>query len=432
MAPVESDDGSSGEEDEASQEGDEQQAADRAAKQPEPPPPPPPAVAAGPDGWADLMGDKIRLRLVSEGRGGRPEWNQDVRCSFSVRADGVDPGPVLQQHSDVRFRIGEGEAVPMLELGLRHMSEGARCELFGTSQWAWGAAGLRAGGEGEEDVPPDTSVRMEVTLHECLPVPSGALPWNEKIREVAWRKANGNDHFRRRQYLKARRCYSAAAEVFGGIFEPPEHAARGAAQAAASLVADCAANLAAVHLEESDPAAAKQAALEALGMSPKHVKSLFRLAKAHLALDELGECEAALRRVFALEPGNDAAKKLQFELARKKQQYSVRSKKMAERLFQGLHDERAEAHVPDPEGDWDDLGLVGQGRALLWAYRRWIGAGALLVFSFCLLLALLPTRHWKYLCIVYLLGGPTVAAVATAEAAEEGDRGKDAREKKRR
>ncbi|CAK0882283.1 unnamed protein product [Prorocentrum cordatum] len=251
---------------------------------------------------------KIRKRTLTRGSGPHPEMNQDVVCSYEVRAGRDSSGEALQHHRERRIRVGEGEAVPMLEMGLRHMAEGSTCEVVGSSNWAWGPVGLPAAVEGERDIPPDTDVHMLVTLHRCLPQMDGQeLPWSEKVSTVTWRKENGNDHFRRREYQKAKRCYMKACEVFGGDYEAPanevaDHVAAGAR--AKALVADAAANLAAVHLALGDAPHAKEAAEGALVMAPGHVKSLYRLAKACLLMDEFKECEAALRQALQADPEN--------------------------------------------------------------------------------------------------------------------------------
>merc|ERR1712085_3821 len=107
-----------------------------------------------------------------------------------------------------------------------------------------------------------------------IEVSEGDLLWNEEIRTVTWRKTNGNDHFRRQDYEKAKRCYTHGIEVFQDCeWDPPETVRekdRPAARAAAmSMVTDCGSNLSACFLELGDPNKAKDTAQAALEMYPE-------------------------------------------------------------------------------------------------------------------------------------------------------------------
>jgi len=314
------------------------------------------------DRWEDLMDGKIRKRVVKPGSGERPEMQQDVMCSVSIfltseaagfggsssssigaQADEeqrcgppLGEGELLQTWAEKRFRIGEGEAVPMLELCLRYMREGEECEAFGTPNMAFGPVGLKARSPQEKDVSANVDVRMRITLHTCYPI-GGELSWNDKIQHLSWRKANGNDHYKSKDFAKAARCYAAGIEIFGDDFEPPEHLAggRGAAKAMATkTLADCGANLAAVFLEQGNYLKARDVAAVALAMNPDNLKVHFRLAKAHLALNDLDDCEAALEKAQALDPEDGAVKRLALDLRRAKQEYAKKCKSLGAKLFE--------------------------------------------------------------------------------------------------
>lgn len=390
----------------------------------------------GEDGWTDLMDGKIRKRTLTRGSGPHPEMNQDVVCSYEVRAGGDSSGEALQHYREWRIRIGEGEAVPMLEMGLRYMAEGSTCEVVGSSNWAWGPVGLPAAGEGERDIPPDADVHMLVTLHRCLPQKDGQeLPWGEKVSTVTWRKENGNDHFRRREYQKAKRCYMKACEVFGGDYEAPadEPDPVAAGVRAKGLVGDAAANLAAVHLALSDATQAKEAAQGALVMAPGHVKSLYRLAKACLLLDEFQECEDALRQAREADPENAGVRQVELELRRKRQKYSSKSRKLAEAVVGDLRGEgsgeaaaavAAETEAPAPEAVAAPEGqlrsLIRSARALAAENRRWIAGAAVLALVIAVMFFALPRpQALRGLILLVIVGGSVWSVLVIMRGDEE-------------
>mmetsp|Transcript_58480 Transcript_58480/g.163076 ORF Transcript_58480/g.163076 Transcript_58480/m.163076 type:complete len:376 (+) Transcript_58480:89-1216(+) len=295
--------------------------------------------------WKDLMDGKIRKRVVTAGAGPSPDMQQDVLCTIEIAAalPGVERFPadadVLQRWSEKRYRIGEGEAVPVLELCLRYMQEGETCEAFGTSTMAWGNVGLRAVNPGERDIPPDTNLMFRIVLHRVLTketMETEERLWNNKVEEATWRKHNGNDHFKRKEFGKAERCYNAAIRVFGDGLDPPEELGDGRAAAEADarkLCGDCGANLAAVYLEMGNFSGAKDVATAAIELRPENVKAVYRLAKAHLALDNFEDSEALIKRAQQLDAEDPSVKQLSLELRRKTEAYAKKSKAFGARLF---------------------------------------------------------------------------------------------------
>lgn len=386
------------------------------------------------DGWGDLMDGKIRKRVITEGAGPNPEMQQIVECSVKVRLADAEADDWLQERSRVRYRIGESEAVPMLELALRHMHEGEVSEVFGVSNMAWGPAGCAAVGSAERPVPPSSDIHMLVVLHKCLEVPLGDLSWDDKLRDATWRKENGNDHFRRKSFSQAARCYAAGIDVFGGGFDPPDgHPSAGeAAAAATAVVCDCASNLAAVHLEKGDHAAARDAARAALERQPEHIKARYRLARASLVLGDLDECEACLKLVLAQEPENAGARSLTVELRRARKQYAAESKRLAAGFLAGARRpesdaspaDEAEAEKPDAEDENKDdedkgkpcqheEGANGNSQRTPW------GAVAMVVLlcavAMVAALRLVPAQHLRLALGPIVFGAPFVLASLTAE-----------------
>jgi len=274
--------------------------------------------------------------------------------------------------------------------------EGEESEVWSVSRMAWGPEGLLAGGAaGQTDVPADADVVLSVVLHQCLP---GATSWNETIQELSWRKENGNNYFRRKQFVRAKRSYAAGLDIFKGDFEPPEDLqdAEAASAAAATMCGDVGANLAAVHLELGDATAAKDAATVALSINTDHVKALYRAAKACYLLDEFDECEIALQRALGLEPRDAKLLQLDAEFKRKKQKYATKSKRLAEKAVRAFEYE-------DQEVPGGDKAANGQGRHMLQDLGRWVSskwrhfaAAAVIVALLLASLTLLPRKYRPY------------------------------------
>eukprot|EP00928_Gymnodinium_smaydae_P025216 TRINITY_DN2015_c0_g4_i1.p1 TRINITY_DN2015_c0_g4~~TRINITY_DN2015_c0_g4_i1.p1 ORF type:complete len:447 (+),score=119.36 TRINITY_DN2015_c0_g4_i1:84-1343(+) len=293
------------------------------------------------DGWFKYMGGKIRRRVLVEGTGPQPELNQDVLCSVSLALAGDSSSDVLQRWESRRYRIGESEAAPMLELALRYMREGEEAEVFGAASMAWGAAGLRAATSEEREIPPDSDILARVTLRQCLNAQEGEdgmLTWDEKVSQMAWRKENGSDHFRRRHFDAAKRCYGKGLELFAdGVLEPPAEVAGGPEEAIAAVtrsLSELHSNLAAVHLEQGDNVSARDAALASLDRNAENPKALFRLARAELLLGDFRSCETALRRAQKLNAEDPALRRLAAELRRARESYAEKSRAMASRVLE--------------------------------------------------------------------------------------------------
>jgi len=342
------------------------------------------------DGWLHLMEGTIKKRVVKAGSGQNPDMNQDVRCSFRVRLATGPEDVFLQVHENIRYRIGEGEAVPCLELCLRHMEEGEESEVWSVSRMAWGPEGLLAGGvAGEMDVAADADVVLRVVLHECLP---SGTSWNDRVEELRWRKENGNNYFRRRQLAKAKKSYAAGLDMCKGDFEAPEDVpdAEAASAGLAAIACDIAANLAAAHLEFGDPMGARDAATVALSINADHVKALYRGAKACFLLDEFEECEVALQKALGLEPENASLLRLDADFKRKKLKYANKSKRLAEKAVKAFQCDDQEVPVGNKESNGQDLGR--------WIRNRWryLAAASVILALLLVSMALVPRSHWRY------------------------------------
>eukprot|EP00931_Biecheleriopsis_adriatica_P100999 TRINITY_DN76229_c0_g1_i1.p1 TRINITY_DN76229_c0_g1~~TRINITY_DN76229_c0_g1_i1.p1 ORF type:complete len:472 (-),score=144.03 TRINITY_DN76229_c0_g1_i1:135-1499(-) len=348
MSPTEND--SAGDEDRGQQ---EEQAEEEQAEE-ETTPEERAKVPDGTEGWEDLMDGKIRRRTVKKGKGEPPEVDRDVVCSFDIRTHDSD---VLQKRSRVRYRIGESEAVPALELCLRHMLVGEEAEVSSIHRFAFGPSGCPAVSPDEKEVPSDADVLMRVTLHEVLPptpTDRSKQDWTQRVQELEWRKTNGNDNFKRKRLTTAAKCYEKGMEVFPEvpIIAPAKlgRSADSAAAAATKLVADVASNLSAVYLEEDKVRDALDHAKIAIDLCPDHPKGLYRCAKCAMQLGEFKECEEFLEKLKTIDADDAGVKRLAAELERAKSKHGKRSKKLGAALLEAAGD-RKEYDVKPKEED---------------------------------------------------------------------------------
>jgi len=324
---------------------------------------------------------------------------------------------VLQDHKNVRYRIGDGEAVPALELCLRYMKMGEESDLYSAPTMAWSEQGLKAVGDSERPVPPNNEVYFRVVLHEIIPEPT-AEDWNFRIQEAAWRKAHGNDYFQRGDFARAMQCYKWGLKVFDSDIRPPDHIEDqdAAVAAAATIAVDCGSNLAAVQLQLKDIIAARETTKLTLAMNPMHVKANYRAAKAYLALDEFDECEAALKRALEVEPENASVKRLFLELKRKQIGYEAKMRKVREKMFQDVRypdsaktaeAAAASAAAPAPESRQQTAVI-----AWLWAQRGYLVPAICGLVLLLISMLVLPRRLKGIAIIVGVIGTPISMAVA--------------------
>jgi hypothetical protein len=134
----------------------------------------------GDGGWDELMGKDIQVRYLVRGVGDTAAFGAIVTCDYKTYMN--DEKEPFETLTNQRFKVGEGDAFPGLELPLRHSRVGGRFIIKCTSKFAFGPTGrppisgstpkpvaqeIPAPQTGNEDivaVPPDTNLIMEVEV----------------------------------------------------------------------------------------------------------------------------------------------------------------------------------------------------------------------------------------------------------------------------
>lgn len=388
------------------------------------------------DGWDELMEGKIRKRVVKAGSGEPPEVNSDVRCSYDVfllAEDGNYTGAKpLQRYQHYRYRIGEGEAVPALELVLRHMQPNEEAEVTCISRFAWGPEGCAALGPGEKEIPADADIRLLVTLLECIPAKRGRgdpqQKWIADVQEVEWRKNNGNDHYKRHKLQKALKCYEKGLDVFPEMpIKAPVILGRSADSASAActkLVADCASNIAAVRLEFNEPSKAKEFAKICNELVPDHAKGLYRSAKAFMLLGDFDSCEKDLQRLLKLQPRDPEVRKLDNDLRKASKKYAIKTKRIGAKILEAFSG-RAPDQPEEPKLTVDNswlawaVDLMGHDSPkamydeyIIYWKQMIAGAGLILLAVFFIWLA--PRDYFPIATVTSAIGVPCLIGVGSA------------------
>eukprot|EP00930_Biecheleria_cincta_P045024 TRINITY_DN31025_c0_g2_i1.p1 TRINITY_DN31025_c0_g2~~TRINITY_DN31025_c0_g2_i1.p1 ORF type:complete len:431 (-),score=97.29 TRINITY_DN31025_c0_g2_i1:82-1374(-) len=375
------------------------------------------ADTLGDDDWEDLMEGKIRKRTVKDGYGESPEINQDVSCTVEIRSQ--DSDELLQCWSQMRYRLGESEAFPALELTLRHMRPLEVCEVTSISRFAFGPDGCLPLSD-EKEVPPDTDVRLRVTLHDIFPVAPAdrnKQEWVSRVQELEWRKNNGNDHFRRKKLALAARCYAKGMEVFPEApIRAPLSLGRSAGVAAAQTtktLADLISNLSAVNLEQGNVRDALENAKISVDLCPEHPKALYRAARACLELGEFEECDRFLVKLTPMQPEDAGIKRLVADLAKARNKHAAKCKKLGAALLEAAGENRPDYDKKDGEQESDLGGPIQEFAKAVLPSKQMLAILCGLICLSVLAIFLSPRAYRHYAIIGSILGSVSIFAISS-------------------
>eukprot|EP00903_Cladosiphon_okamuranus_P007666 g7434.t1 len=308
------------------------------------------------DAWEELLGSAVRKKVIVEGAGDVPDFGSVVVFSWtgSELIDGMGRTAFCERKR-ATARIGDGDEIPAVELGLRHMRLGEQCIIRCESRFAYGPDGCPATKEGHVNLPPDSDIEVRIELlgvQSTKPVPD--MSPEETVAEGARKKVVGNGHFERAAYKKALRTYTSAANIVAEMEFPNENAE--AFREARQLRIDCGNNIATTYVRLGDLEKAKEAAVGVLELDPDNAKALFRAGQVSSLQSNFTEASLALKRAIKVNP---ASKEIQAELqmlsarvkAYKKKRQAM-EESMARNLFAG-----PKAESVDREGTGNDAGV---------------------------------------------------------------------------
>lgn len=116
--------------------------------------------------WEEVLGSDVMFKRISPGQGPTAEMGTLVTCDYrGYFNDDESPFEVM---TNQRFKIGETDTFPGLELALRHSSVGETLRVKVNSRFAYGPDGRPAwkAGDGREvpAIPANSDLEYEVTI----------------------------------------------------------------------------------------------------------------------------------------------------------------------------------------------------------------------------------------------------------------------------
>lgn len=275
------------------------------------------------------MGNEIMKRTIREGAGDIAVVGVTVTCNFKGYFGGAngavaDKSKPFETFFNQKFKIGEGDCFPGLELTLRHAKVGELFEAMTKSKFAYGLAGRVSfsmqdptlGTVEIPEIPPNTDLLYEVevlshlqddqfdleSLRQCgikeqdiNTEDNTQMKRLHALNNLILRKECGNRWYLYQDYSRASKAYSKATQIADHYFKTNSES-ESTNSSNSELIANadrplvdtyiaCLNNLAACHINKNEFLKAKDMCVRVLEFDPRNVKALLRAAKATLALD---------------------------------------------------------------------------------------------------------------------------------------------------
>ena len=260
--------------------------------------------------WIELLGEEVKYKLLnSAGSGLSAEIGVVVECSdlrmfrlHSASAENIvnedDEEEVKGGHNDyrelidefpsLRAEIGQGDVVPGLELALRSCRVGDNFCVRVSPKFAYGFETRVPLSVEMPSLPAHSTVEFEgtVTRHTtpAMEFPSSAS--KQCLYSALLRKEAGNRWFQFKEYLRAGRAYSAAAQMADTFLieaakergdnnedeEKGKEEERVTLSEISRVLVDALNNLAASHLSNKEFFKAKETCVRVLETDPSNTK----------------------------------------------------------------------------------------------------------------------------------------------------------------
>ena len=227
--------------------------------------------------WEEIIGRDILRTIVKRGSSDESSpMGTIVKChmnGFIYEPSGLT---FVEELEDQFFKVGEGDAIPALELTLRHSHVGDIFRVRCTSKFAYGLEGRppvkQPDGSMSLAIPPDASLEyeVEVVAHVDFTAVVGARPTGEvsnkereiAIYEITLRKDCGNRWFSYGDYPKATRAYAKGVELAQASLEAGYEESDDEQQKRLTILyIACLNNLAACYVHRGDNLKAKEVRL---------------------------------------------------------------------------------------------------------------------------------------------------------------------------
>ncbi|TYZ69159.1 hypothetical protein PybrP1_004268 [[Pythium] brassicae (nom. inval.)] len=273
------------------------------------------------DGFEDLLGSGgiFRKMLRTNADGAQVEFGEEVTIRYSEKV--LESNVTVTSEETRTLRIGDGEAMPALELVAKMMRVGEACEVRCDPRFAYGDVGR------EPKVPPGAAMKLQVELLRVGKKSTAEMTSAELIAEANKKKESGNRYFQEKNYEQAAKLYKRALKLLESWEHAPEEEA-----ACKELLVSLGNNVGNVQFRLRQFAEARQSSLEVLQLDPRNAKAMYRVAQIGLEQSDFTEGIEFAQRAAALEPKNAAVRQLLKDLKKKKQQVKQEQKRLYAKL----------------------------------------------------------------------------------------------------
>lgn len=321
------------------------------------------------DGWIQLMGDDLVMKVISDGTDdASPEAKDQAEVGDGITIDFTGhqlpsfdgDGTITKELPFIEkqgcfIALGDGDVVPGLEMAARFLRSGDIAIVKCRSKYAYGAGGRRADSSSKsnlKDLPPNSDVVFTVCIRNIVPTRQLLQSDDLKLQLASSKKEIGNEIY---QYewdehglgkARALKLYGKARDSMIELIGEIENRNDGDSasdtnsttkQSAIAILVDCSNNISAVHLKAKCYGLAKDSAATVLQYDPNNIKALCRAARAAI-FDPAGtfeECEAAVACAEEIDAENADVKRLRVDLDRRKRQHKKREKAMYSKMMVG-------------------------------------------------------------------------------------------------
>uniref|UniRef100_M4BPC6 peptidylprolyl isomerase n=1 Tax=Hyaloperonospora arabidopsidis (strain Emoy2) TaxID=559515 RepID=M4BPC6_HYAAE len=269
----------------------------------------------------DVLGSGgiFRKMLTVNADGIQAEFGEEVGIKYSTWVLKSNQKVALNEVR--KFRIGDGEVMPALELVAKMMHVGEVCEVRCDARFAYGDVGL------DPHVAPGAEMKFVVELCRVGKKITAEMGSQELIVEATQKKESGNRYFKEKNYEQAAKMYKRALK----LLESWEHSEEDAAQCKELLVA-LGNNVGNVQHKLKQYKEARQSSLEVLQLDGKNVKAMYRISQIALDQNEFEEANLFLRKAVEIEPRNGKVRQLLVQLKTNKRDQKALERKLYAKL----------------------------------------------------------------------------------------------------
>ncbi|CAI5719118.1 unnamed protein product [Hyaloperonospora brassicae] len=273
------------------------------------------------EGFDDVLGSGgiFRKVLTVNTDGIQAEFGEEVGIKYSTWV--LKSNQKVAANEVRKFRIGDGEVVPALELVAKMMHVGEVCEVRCDARFAYGDTGL------EPHVAPGAEMKFVVELCRVGKKITAEMSSQELIVEATQKKESGNRYYKEKNYEQAAKMYKRALK----LLESWEHSEEDAVQCKELLVA-LGNNVGNVQHKLKQYKEARQSSLEVLQFDGKNVKAMYRIGQIALDQNEFEEANTFLRKAVEMEPRNGKVRQLLVQLKTKKRDQKALERKLYAKL----------------------------------------------------------------------------------------------------